>query len=668
MPKTGIFAGIVAFSLLAALPALAQEPSGITVYPASYFDPSHPSTAADMLNRLPGFTLDTGNSARGFAGTAGNVLIDGERPTAKTDDLNSILARITASSVDRIELIRGGAPGIDMQGQNVVANIVRKAGASNQTIMTLTNNWTEDGEWSPAAQLEFHGTAGKVNYELSAARTVNQWDDSPGYGYRSLLNVATGTKTFDTVHSYGIWQLGWSGHGAITAPLLGGDWNNNLTLQSGDYSSGILYSGGGGSRFDSTQRTRNGEFGSHWQGPVGPITLETLVLQRLGDERDFNTSAAPGNNDIFTTRNNSGESIARATARYPVLPELNLEAGGEAAYNFLNGHTAFSDNGAAVALPNANVSVNEKRGELFAQATWTIDPQWTLEGGARMEFSTISESGDTNLSRSFSYLKPRALLTWSPDAEDQVRLRVEKKVGQLDFTNFVASSNLSSFGVAGGNANLRPDQRWQFEAAYERRFLGKGSMVLTYLHEEITDLQDYVPIGGGLDAPGNIPHAVDDEINIAGQIPLDWLGLHNGLLKPSFYNWWSSLIDPVTGTSRRFSGQRDYRFQMELTQDLTEWHSTWGLGWLPADGTNSNYRIANISTVKIHVPYLWAYWIYNPTPDWSLKIEGDNVLPYRFELEQDIYSGPRNSNGLQTIQDVFTRTRPRLFVQLRKTF
>jgi outer membrane receptor protein involved in Fe transport len=321
-----------------------------------------------------------------------------------------------------------------------------------------------------------------------------------------------------------------------------------------------------------------------------------------------------------------------------------------------------------VALPNANVSVTEKRGELFGQATWTINPQWTLEGGVRMETSTITESGDTNLSRSFFYAKPRALLTWSPDPDDQLRLRAEKKLGQLDFSNFVASSNLSGFGVAGGNANLRPDQRWQFEAAYERRFLGKGSLVFTYLHEDITDLQDYIPIGGGLDAPGNIAHATDDEINLGGQIPLDWLGLENGLIKPKAYYWWSSLIDPVTGKERRFSNQRDYRVSLELTQDVPAWKSTWGIGYLPANGTNASYRIANVSTVDIHVPYTWVYWTYNPAQDWSLKFEADNITPYRFELEQDIYSGPRGSNGLQTIQNVYSRTRPRLFVQLRKTF
>ncbi len=62
-----------------------------------------------MIVRLPGFRLDGGDSARGFAGTAGNVLINGERPTTKSENLEGILKRISATAVERVELIRGGA-------------------------------------------------------------------------------------------------------------------------------------------------------------------------------------------------------------------------------------------------------------------------------------------------------------------------------------------------------------------------------------------------------------------------------------------------------------------------------------------------------------------------------------------------------------------------------
>ena len=79
-----------------------------------------------MVNALPGFALDAGDGVRGFGGAAGNVLIDGERPATKNDTLDEVLQRIPASSVARIDVIRGGAPGIDMQGKTVIANVIRR--------------------------------------------------------------------------------------------------------------------------------------------------------------------------------------------------------------------------------------------------------------------------------------------------------------------------------------------------------------------------------------------------------------------------------------------------------------------------------------------------------------------------------------------------------------
>src|SRR4051794_21758574 len=113
-------AGIAAAICLAG--GVEAQQSNVLTYPASFFAEAQPNTAYDMIARLPGFVFNNGTTARGFSGTAGNVLIDGQRPTSKSDDLQSILLRMSAAGVERIDLIRGGAPGIDMQGQTVVAN------------------------------------------------------------------------------------------------------------------------------------------------------------------------------------------------------------------------------------------------------------------------------------------------------------------------------------------------------------------------------------------------------------------------------------------------------------------------------------------------------------------------------------------------------------------
>ena len=48
-------------------------------------------------------------------------------------------------------------------------------------------------------------------------------------------------------------------------------------------------------------------------------------------------------------------------------------------------------------LPAANVSVEEKRGEVFVKSSWRPTAHWTLDGGFRYETSTISSDGDVVL-------------------------------------------------------------------------------------------------------------------------------------------------------------------------------------------------------------------------------------------------------------------------------
>jgi len=649
-------------------PAMAAEEQGISVYPASFFADARPATAYDMISRLPGFSLDNGlSSARGFAGTAGNILIDGARPTAKNDDPSTILGRIPAANVERIELIRGGAPGIDMQGQSVVANIIRKTEDSNQIIVNANMGFMGSGQWTPYGGVEYHGQNGAWRYEASVTRLSQQWDDSPGEGYRVILAPGQ-APAYDRAVYTGIIRTGWQAHGGLIAPLWGGEWNNNFTLQTTDYPNTLRYYGYGGSRFDSITRQKTAEFGSHWQGALNAITLETLVLQRLGHQEDGNSSAAPASSSAFLSIKDSGETIGRVTGRYSFSPDLSVEAGGEGVYNFLDGHSNLSTNGLPVSLTNANLSVNEKRGEVFGSATWKIVPTLSLEAGMRMEISEISSTGDTVQSRDFFYPKPRLLLSWAPDTLSQIRLRAERTVGQLNFSDFVAAVNLSGYGIGAGNADLRPDQRWQFEAAFERRFWERGALVLSYLHEEITDLQDYIPVGGGLDAPGNISSASSDKIAISGLVPLDFLGLEKAQFKPNLYWLTSDLIDPVTGEHRRMSNQRNINSYYEISQDIDSLKSTWSVNW-GTGWSRSTWRIAQISRIGVHNnPFINASWSYKPTADWKITLSAENFIPYRFEIEQRNFAGPRTLGAQPVIQDRFARTQPRFYLLARKTF
>jgi len=63
----------------------------VTPFAPAFFADSRPSSAMDMIGRLPGFSFDGGDSNQGFASAGGNVPVDGEAPPSRSDSLSPIL-------------------------------------------------------------------------------------------------------------------------------------------------------------------------------------------------------------------------------------------------------------------------------------------------------------------------------------------------------------------------------------------------------------------------------------------------------------------------------------------------------------------------------------------------------------------------------------------------
>lgn len=61
---------------------------------------------------------------RGFSQAAGNVVINGARPSSKSESLQQILARIPATRVLRVEVGPGDLYGSDYAGKSQVLNLV----------------------------------------------------------------------------------------------------------------------------------------------------------------------------------------------------------------------------------------------------------------------------------------------------------------------------------------------------------------------------------------------------------------------------------------------------------------------------------------------------------------------------------------------------------------
>jgi hypothetical protein len=662
--------GTLLFTLAAVTPAVqAPAATGVASYPASFFASDQPNTAMEMVNKLPGFTFDAGSGVRGFEGAAGNVLVDGERPATKSDDLESILRRIPASQVDHIEVVRGGAPGIDMQGKTVLANVVRKKGDSVTGLVAVANTFVYDGRQNPALRIE--GTRTGDGRKLEGSFVIaGFYDDGEGDGPRIRYD-ADGNLL-------GRWDVNTEGDGnqavatgAYERPAFGGKirFNARAFYQRFWYDEaahGVDVPDGQTERDD--EQRHEGELGVTWNRDLGPRTkLETLAIQQLKSYDLFIKLQDPTQDldGVFTVKRMTGESIGRTVVTFRQSDALTFESGAEGALNWLDSKTAYTNDGESVALPAANVQVKELRGEAFTKATWIASPRLTLEAGLRGEASRISSEGDVTLEKTLYFIKPRALLTWSPDPSDQVRVRFEREVGQLNFDDFVAAVNAGA--VSTGNPDLEPEEAWVSEAAYERRFWTGGSAVVTLRHFQITNVIDRAPDPSGeFDAPANIGSGVRDEVALQLTVPMDKLGLKGATLRGQSTWRRSEVTDPTTGEKREISGERPVDWEAHFTQGLPRYRMTWGVDVF-GSWRETYYRFDVVETTKVR-SFIIPYAEWKLRPDLAIRAEIQNVTSRDLDRTLDVYDGPRGAAPLDFHEEQALDNKTSFYVRIRKTF
>jgi hypothetical protein len=676
----GVFAALMASAAPVGAMAAQTDAPGVISYPSTFFAGQSLNNAYDMIARLPGFTFDDGQSVRGFAGAAGNVLIDGQRPTSKTDDLQAVLKRIPSSAVERIDLIRGGAPGIDMQGKTVVANVILRKTSGLKGDYHLAYFKLEDGRDMPQGRLEGTLRKGDTIFEGSLVAAA-WWDDGNGQGPRTILGPGGAVESTSHMHDRTTgWQL--VSTGAVTTKLWGGDFKANLMVQDQPSHAQELdhfspaFVAPDGTVFDGAQNEHDitdqtdGELGLHYTHPLGQgLSLELIGLQHL-TRMNFNSLFEDNTDDEnFTVKDNGGETIARSILHWQPNTNLAVNAGGEFAYNYVKTRTTFTDNGAQLSVPAANVLVTEKRGEAFVMSTWRATPKLQLETGVRVEDSTIASTGDVVLSDSFFFVKPRVVATWSADKDDQFRFRVEREVGQIDFGNFVAGSQLNGGGIHPGNPGIAPQWDWAFEAAYERHFWTNGALVLTARHLILNDVIDRFPAvssSGVFDAPGNIGNGTENDFIASFTLPLD-LVIPHGVLKGAGTWRLPKVTDPTTGEQRIISGQHPLDMELHFTQDLPKKNLSWGVDVFP-QWVQRTYRFNEIDTAtNVTWDTIWAEWKQRADISWRFEI--DNLGRRPFKVSREVFDGLRTPTAVPEFTDFQVhKFGAEFLIRLAKTF
>ncbi|RYY92571.1 MAG: TonB-dependent receptor, partial [Alphaproteobacteria bacterium] len=326
-----------------------------------------------------------------------------------------------------------------------------------------------------------------------------------------------------------------------------------------------------------------------------------------------------------------------------------IDFGLEGAFNFRETTLdIFNNNGSgpvAQPLPVSDTRVEETRIEPFITDVWKISPQLTLETGFVYEASKIKQSGDEVKEREFSYPKPRIIATWQVAEGDQLRGSVSREVAQLDFAEFASSINVVDASSLIGNPDLEPEKTWRAKAEWEHRFGKRGAITLAVFHDQVADVQDFVPRTvalGTFDAPGNIGDGTRTGIEVRGALPLSPL-IPNAELRFSGMYQETEVTDPQTGEDRRFSSERDWTYSVAYRQELPDLKAAWGAS---AAGLSDRLEYKYLEQIAFDRPTTRFDVFAETTQFFGVTIRGTfaNMFHPEETRIRTFYTGSRASN------------------------
>lgn len=647
-----------------ALPAGAQEMetevAGKNSYVPSDFARFAPRTAYDMLVQVPGFAIRSSGQERGLGQASENVLINGQRVANKSGGAIAELQRTAAASVERIDLVEAAQLGIaGLSGQ--VANVILKSAGKG----------SGQFEWEPefrahyarprwlSGSITYSDQAGPFDYKLS----VNNDAGRGAYGGPALIRDPSGL-IFER-REQELWSTFEQPKFSLTTGIDGpGSSVGNLTLAYTPYWSRFQdvdrrVRTDGDDRTRITRQRQNGyilDANADFTFALGPGRLKLIGLRRFEDEPTITTQTTtfdrgqPDEGVRFERDVRISETIGRAEYGFSI-GRNSLQLSLERADNRLEqvGRLFLLDTSGSFVeqnFPQGSGIVQERRYE--ALVTWSrplssrLDLQ--LVGGG--EVSRLERVDGDLPARKFFRPKGSVTIGWRPTKAWDVNLKLNRRVGQISFYDFLSQPRLSEDRENAGNPDLVPPQSWEAELEASRNLGAWGKTRLRGYHHWIADIIDIIPIGPAGQGIGNLPQATRAGIEWISTFNLDPLGFRGAKVDATLGLERTRVRDPLTGQKRPISGTQDRWVELSLRHDVP------GTDWAWGGSLSHSHNLPSFFLTEVNRVWEGPWWDrlfveHKDVAGLTVRASVTNLLNARHRQERFVYGGRRNVSPLQ---------------------
>ncbi len=583
----------------------ATTPTSASIYKLEDFSQFSPRTAMDLVRNIPGFSIVEPDEKRGLGQGGGNVLINGKRPSTKSQNLRQILGQISSSNVTQItvqDASKFDIPGLSGEVANIETDVKGFSGnwRWNPVVREHRSAWLANGD------LSFSGQKGLFDYAVTLKNRVRRNQARGPEIVRDGNGVQTQLRNeyihFTRDNPSISTRIGYKGPSGDVANL---NFNfDDIEWSFTEWSDREIFTGPDEFRhFEEGSDIWETEINGDYEFNLGPgkmklIGLYSKEFRGYFNEVDFLLNDVEFERGFrFQQDAYSSEAILRGEYSWKTDGDKDWQIAAETAFNSLEEESILFQQAAGTLRydrmdDTASMdTVEENRAEITITHGRPLSSKLTMQTSLGGEFSQISQTGSGENEREFFRPKGFVNLSYAHSDDLTFSTKLEREVGQLDFGDFIASPDIAEGQDNATNTDLVPEQTWRLEFDLTKQHGAWGSSSLKLAAEQIEDPIEQVPLSATSEAPGNLEDSASAfEAIWSGTLNFDPLGAKGLKLDYTLEAFDSNLTDPLTGEERRFGDETMTYIELLMRYDIPE--TNWALSaYMETERVSFNPRL-----------------------------------------------------------------------------